>query len=45
MHIKLLKVFCDVAARRSFSRGAKENEVSQSAASQMVQQLGGAAGR
>jgi len=39
MHIKLLKVFCDVAARRSFSRGAKENEVSQSAASQMVQQL------
>ncbi len=39
MHIKLLKVFCDVAVRRSFSRGAKENEVSQSAASQMVQQL------
>ncbi len=39
MHIKLLKVFCDVAARRSFSRGAKENGVSQSAASQMVQHL------
>ena len=39
MHIKILKVFCDVAARRSFSRGAKENEVSQSAASQMVQHL------
>ena len=39
MHIKLLKVFCDIAARRSISRGARENDVSQSAASQMVQQL------
>lgn len=39
MHIKNLKVFCDVAAQRSFSRGAKDNEISQSAASQMVQQL------
>ncbi len=39
MHIKLLKVFCDVAVRQSFSAGARENEVSQSAASQMVHQL------
>jgi len=39
MQIKLLKVFCDVAARRSFSLGARENDVSQSAASQMVQHL------
>jgi DNA-binding transcriptional LysR family regulator len=39
MQIKLMKLFCDVAAQRSFSRGARENHVSQSAASQMVQQL------
>ena len=39
MQIKLLKVFCAVAAQRSFSRAARENDVSQSAASQMIQQL------
>lgn len=39
MHIKLLQVFCDVAVRQSFSAGARENDVSQSAASQMVHQL------
>jgi DNA-binding transcriptional LysR family regulator len=39
MQLKLLKVFCDVAALRSFSQGARENEVSQSAASQMVHHL------
>ena len=39
MQIKYLKVFCDIAARRSISRGACENAVSQSAASQMVQHL------
>ena len=39
MQIKYLKVFCDIAARRSISRGACENDVSQSAASQMVQHL------
>jgi DNA-binding transcriptional LysR family regulator len=39
MQIKLMKLFCDVAARRSFSQGARENDVSQSAASQMVQHL------
>ncbi|MDG2384370.1 MAG: LysR family transcriptional regulator [Pirellulaceae bacterium] len=39
MQIKQLKVFCDIAARRSISQGACENDVSQSAASQMVQQL------
>ncbi|MCA9198202.1 MAG: LysR family transcriptional regulator [Planctomycetales bacterium] len=39
MQIKLLKVFCDIVAQRSFSRGAKENAVSQSAASQMIHHL------
>ena len=39
MQIKLLKLFCDVAAHRSFSRAARENDISQSAASQMIQQL------
>lgn len=39
MHIKSLKVFCDVVRRRSFSRAARENELSQSGASQLVQQL------
>lgn len=39
MHVKSLKVFCDVVGRRSFSRAADENGISQSGASQMVQQL------
>ncbi|MEC7446499.1 MAG: LysR family transcriptional regulator, partial [Planctomycetota bacterium] len=39
MHIRSLKIFCDVVARRSFSRAADENGVSQSSASQIVQQL------
>lgn len=39
MHVKSLKVFCDVVGRRSFSRGARDNRVSQSAASQIVHQL------
>lgn len=39
MHIKSLKVFCDVVARRSFSRAADANGISQSGASQIVQQL------
>jgi DNA-binding transcriptional LysR family regulator len=39
MHVKALKVFCDIVAYRSFSRAAGENEISQSGASQMVQQL------
>jgi len=39
MHVKSLKVFCDIVAYRSFSRAAGENEISQSGASQMVQQL------
>jgi DNA-binding transcriptional LysR family regulator len=36
MHMKSLKVFCDVAAHRSFSVAAAENGVTQSAASQVV---------
>lgn len=39
MHIKSLKVFCDVVAEKSFSRAASENGITQSAASQVVQQL------
>lgn len=39
MQIKSLKVFCDVVARRSFSRAADENGISQSGASQVVHQL------
>jgi len=34
-----LKIFCDVVRQRSFSRGAKMNGVSQSAASQTVSQI------
>lgn len=36
MHIKSLKIFCDVVGRRSFSRAADENSISQSGASQVV---------
>jgi DNA-binding transcriptional LysR family regulator len=39
MHVKSLKVFCDIVRQRSFSRAARENGVTQSAASQVVQQL------
>jgi DNA-binding transcriptional LysR family regulator len=39
MHLKSLKVFCDVVSRRSFSRAAEENNISQSGASQMVNHL------
>jgi DNA-binding transcriptional LysR family regulator len=39
MHVKSLKVFCDVVVQRSFSRAAEENGISQSGASQMVLQL------
>ena len=39
MHIKNLKVFCDVVARNSFSKAADDNGMTQSGASQAVQQL------
>ncbi len=39
MHVKSLKIFCDVVSRRSFSKAAAENGISQSAASQAVHQL------
>ncbi|HZN33230.1 MAG TPA: LysR family transcriptional regulator [Pirellulaceae bacterium] len=39
MHLKSLKVFCDVVGRRSFSRAASENGISQSGASQIVNGL------
>jgi DNA-binding transcriptional LysR family regulator len=39
MQIRSLRIFCDVVARRSFSRAADENGISQSGASQVVHQL------
>src|SRR6266700_6788456 len=39
MYMKSLKVFCDVVGRRSFSRAAEDNGISQSGASQVVNQL------
>jgi len=39
MHLKSLRVFCDVVGRRSFSRAAAENGITQSGASQIVQHL------
>ena len=39
MHLETLRLYCDVVRHRSFSRGAEQNFVSQSAASQAVQQL------
>lgn len=39
MHLKSMKVFCDVVVRRSFSKAAEDNGITQSGASQMVNQL------
>ena len=39
MHIKSLKIYCDVVERHSFSRAADDNSISQSNASQVVHQL------
>ncbi len=39
MNLETLQLYCDVVRLKSFSRGAAANEVSQSAASQSVQQL------
>ena len=39
MHIRNLKVFCDVVGRHSFSKAAADNDMTQSGASQAVQQL------
>lgn len=39
MHLKSLKVFCDVVSHRSFSEAAAENAISQPGASQLVSQL------
>jgi DNA-binding transcriptional LysR family regulator len=39
MHLKTIKVFCDIVQQRSFSRAADENAISQSGASQLVHQL------
>ena len=39
MHIRFLKIFCDIVDLASFSRAAEANGVSQSNASQVVHQL------
>jgi len=39
VHLETLALYCDVVRQRSFSRGAEQRHVSQSAASQAVQQL------
>jgi DNA-binding transcriptional LysR family regulator len=39
MHFRSLKIFCDVVDRRSFTAAADQNGLSQSAASQLVQQI------
>jgi DNA-binding transcriptional LysR family regulator len=39
MNLKSLKVFCDIVVRRSFSKAAEDNAMSQSGASQIVGQL------
>ena len=39
MQLESLKIFCDVVRWASFSRGAAENQISQSSASQAVHQL------
>ncbi len=39
MTLETLRLYCDIVRLRSFSRGAAANQVSQSAASQAVQQL------
>ena len=39
MHIRFLKIFCDIVDHGSFSRAAEANGVSQSNASQVVHQL------
>tara|TARA_B100000809_G_scaffold256012_1_gene295371 strand:- start:27 stop:992 length:966 start_codon:yes stop_codon:yes gene_type:complete len=39
MQLKSLKIFCDIVGRRSFSRAADENGITQSGASQIVHQL------
>lgn len=39
MHLKSLKIYCDVVYRRSFSRAAEDNGISQSGVSQVITQL------
>lgn len=39
MNLETLQLYCDIVRLRSFSRGAEANQVSQSAASQAIQQL------
>lgn len=39
MHLKSLKIYCDVVRHRSFSKGAEVNGISQSSTSQVVHQL------
>ena len=41
MQIRALKIFCDVVTRRSFSKAAEDNGITQSAASQTIHQIEG----
>ncbi|HSD51729.1 MAG TPA: LysR family transcriptional regulator [Candidatus Methylomirabilis sp.] len=41
MTLELLKLYCDIVRLHSFSQGAAANQISQSAASQAIQQLEG----
>lgn len=44
MNLETLRLYCDIIRLQSFSRGATANEVSQSAASQAIQQMEGELG-
>ncbi|MEK7338427.1 MAG: LysR family transcriptional regulator, partial [candidate division NC10 bacterium] len=39
MTLEILKLYCDIVRLHSFSQGAAANQISQSAASQAIQQL------
>jgi len=39
MKLRSIKVFCDVVSRRSFSEAARDNQITQSATSQIIQHL------
>jgi DNA-binding transcriptional LysR family regulator len=39
MNLETLKLYCDIVRLQSFSRGARANQITQSAASQSIQQL------
>ena len=44
MQLEVLRLYCDVVRLRSYSRGARQNHISQSAASQSIRKLEGELG-